>query len=423
MGSSEGAELLGSTVALGAGRSALRQGLSLREIPVVDVHCHGWRNAATLERPPEGFLDRITLTGSCLTASADGRLLTTSSEEDLWRLTDATPFALAMKHRLARRLRVPPTRHDVSRERHARYTADPHLYLSNLFEDVQLRGLFVEDGSPRIPSKEMAVEAGIPVFRVARIEPWIEDLRDDCASFDELEGRFSEIAVEATRSDLIAFKSIIGYIVGLDIQEWEAPDVRAAYRRWRDAGWTETRQDAKPVRDTLLLRVLEIARENDRPVHLHSGAGDSSIILEHARPKDLFQLLKNYTDQPIVLIHSGWPWVEEGAYLAGVFPNVYLDTSVTTPWYSLALDQKLEVLLGLASPAKIMYGSDHSDPDAIWLSALLAREALGRVLGQAVERDWFDETDAMGIAGGILGRNALRLHGLDDRLLAAADES
>lgn len=421
MSSRETIELPGLSAAVGPVQSALQSSLSLAGVPVVDIHCHGWRNSAILKFPSEGFLDRITLTGSCLTASADGRLLTTSSEDDLRRLTDATPFALAMKHRLAGRLGVSPTRAAVSKERYDRYTADPTNYLSHLFKDADIRGLFVEDGSPRIPSREMAEEAGIPVFRVARIERWIEDLRDACMTFDDLEGRFSEIAVEAARSDLIAFKSIIGYIVGLDIREWKRSEVRAAYHRWREADWNEAREYSKPVRDTLLLRVLDIAREAGRPVHLHSGAGDSSIILEHARPKDLFQLLKSHTDQPIVLVHSGWPWVEEGAYLAGVFPNVYLDTSVTTPWYSLAMDQKLEVLLGLTSPAKIMYGSDHNDPDAIWLSAVLARESLERILGKAVEREWFDDADAMEIARGVLGRNALRLHDLDDRLLAEPD--
>jgi predicted TIM-barrel fold metal-dependent hydrolase len=112
------------------------------------------------------------------------------------------------------------------------------------------------------------------------------------------------------------------------------------------------------------------------------------------------------------LIHSGWPWVEEGAYLAGVFPNVYLDTSVTTPWYSLAVDQKLEVLLGTASPAKIMYGSDHNDPDSIWLSAVLAREAFERILGRAIECRWLSADDADRIGRGILANNVLRIHGV-----------
>lgn len=386
--------------------------VDLQEVPIVDAHCHGWRNAAKIGLPPERFLDSITLTGSCLTASADGRLLTTSSEADLERLTDVTPFAIAMRRRLARRLNVESSRAAVSAARRSAYGEDPQGYLKRLFADAQIAGLFVDDGSPIIPSREMEKEAGLPVYRVARVERWIAELRDDCATYDELEERFSEALLDAATEDLVAYKSIIGYIVGLDVRHWSSSEARSAFERWRGSGWEETREAAKPVRDSLMWRVLEVAREVDRPVHIHSGAGDSSIILEHARPKDLFQLLKERTDQVMVLIHSGWPWVEEGAYLAGVFPNVYLDTSVTTPWYSLAGDQKLEVLLGLASPAKVMYGSDHNDPDAIWLSAVLAREALQRVLSNGVERDWLDVADAMAIGRGVLAENVLRLHGI-----------
>jgi predicted TIM-barrel fold metal-dependent hydrolase len=387
--------------------------LDLQELRVVDAHCHGWRSDDKLSLDPDGFLDRITLTGSCLTASADGRLLTSSSEDDLRLLTDATPFALAMMHRLAQRLGVEATREAVSRARHDAYAADSAGYSQKVFSEAGIAGLFIDDGSPKIPSREMEEEAGVPVFRVARIERWIEELRLECSTYEELEARFSETAVAAAGEDLIAYKSIIGYIVGLDVHRWSNSDVRAAYRRWRDDDWAETRENAKPVRDALLYRLLDIAQEADRPVHIHSGAGDSSIILEHARPKDLFGLLKERTAQPIVLIHSGWPWVEEGAYLAGVFPNVYLDTSVTTPWYSLAGDQKLEVLLGIASPAKLMYGSDHNDPDAIWLSAVLAREAFERILSRAVESNWFATGDAQRIGRGVLAGNVLRLHGVE----------
>ena len=48
----------------------------------------------------------------------------------------------------------------------------------------------------------------------------------------------------------------------------------------------------------------------------------------------------------------------------------------------------------------------------IWLAAQLAREALGRVLRTAVERDWLGEAQARRIGEGILAGNARRLHGL-----------
>jgi predicted TIM-barrel fold metal-dependent hydrolase len=114
-----------------------------------------------------------------------------------------------------------------------------------------------------------------------------------------------------------------------------------------------------------------------------------------------------------VLIHSGWPWLEEGAYVASVLPQVYLEMSITMPWGTLAIDQKLEVLLGAAPPAKILYGSDEStEPEVIWLSAQLGREALGRVLGTAVERTWLSKGEARRIGEGVLAGNVSRLHGL-----------
>jgi predicted TIM-barrel fold metal-dependent hydrolase len=136
-------------------------------------------------------------------------------------------------------------------------------------------------------------------------------------------------------------------------------------------------------------------------------------VLRHARPQDLFPLLAEHQRQPIVLIHAGWPWLEEGAYVASVLPHVYLDVSISLPWASLAIDQKLEVLLGAAPTAKVLYASDEaSEPEVIWLSAQVGREALGRVLGSAVERSWLSEPEARRIAEGVLAGNTRRLHGI-----------
>ena len=212
----------------------------------------------------------------------------------------------------------------------------------------------------------------------------------------------------------MAFKSVIAYRTGLDVEE-AAPDdyCERAFENWRADGFTETRQNAKPIRDRLLRVALRAAKRHDRPVHIHCGGGDPSVVLEHAHPQDLFPLLSQHADQPVVLIHSGWPWLEEGAYVASILPQVYLEMSITMPWGSFAVDQKLEVLLGAAPPAKILYGSDEStEPEVIWLSAQLGREALGRVLGTAVERGWLDAAEARSIGEGVLAGNVRRLHGI-----------
>jgi uncharacterized protein len=213
---------------------------------------------------------------------------------------------------------------------------------------------------------------------------------------------------------MVAFKSVIAYRTGLDVGDPVPEERERAFERWRADGFRETREDAKPVRDALLRRTLEVAKRNDRPVHVHCGGGDPDVVLAHARPQDLFPLLAEHSNQPIVLIHTGWPWVEEAAYVSSILPHVYLDVSIVVPWSSLAIDQKLEVLLGAAPPAKVLYGSDEaSEPEIIWLSAQVAREALGRVLGRAVDHGWLDEREARAIAEGVLSGNARRLHGIE----------
>jgi predicted TIM-barrel fold metal-dependent hydrolase len=138
------------------------------------------------------------------------------------------------------------------------------------------------------------------------------------------------------------------------------------------------------------------------------------VVLAHARPKDLFPLLDRHRDQPIVLIHSGWPWLEEGAYVASILPRVYLETSINTAWSSLIMDQKLEAIMGIAPTAKIMFGSDEStEPELAWISAITTREALERVLSNAVRRRWMTVEDAVRVGRGVLAKNCERLHGLD----------
>ena len=387
--------------------------IDLAHAPVVDVHCHPWRNEDLLAADPLGFENRITMTGMCLISSG---LADDGTERHLDLLTESTPLALTMRRRLAERLGCEPTKEAVAHARRAALVADPTGYNGALWHDANIIGLLYDEGYPQptIPREEFAAASGARLHRVGRIEPWIVAARDTASSYAELEDAFvAEVERAAADSELVAFKSIIAYRTGLDVGNPARADCKRAFKRWRAGGFRETRDDAKPVRDALVRRTLALAKRHDRPVHFHCGGGDPAIVLAHARPQDLFPLLAEHADQPIVLIHSGWPWLEEAAYVASVLPYVYLDMSITMPWGSLAIDGKLEVLLGAAPPAKVLYGSDEaSEPEVLWLSAQLGREALGRVLGVAVERRWLDEREARAIGEGVLAGNARRLHAI-----------
>src|SRR5262249_10142165 len=115
----------------------------------------------------------------------------------------------------------------------------------------------------------------------------------------------------------------------------------------------------------------------------------------------------------IVLIHTGFPWVEVAAYIASSLPNVHLDLSVMIPWASLGIEQMLTALLGIAPAGKLLYSSDEaSEPEVIWVAARMGRRALERVLGDAVERDFLTVAEAERLGNGILAGNTRRLHGI-----------
>jgi predicted TIM-barrel fold metal-dependent hydrolase len=379
---------------------------------VADVHCHGWRSDEVAAAPQRGFLDRITMLGMCLMSSG----LEDERHTDILELTtDSSPIAVAMADRLAAVLQCEPTRDGLAAAR-TRALADHRGYLRRLWGDAGVADLIMDDGYPlpQIDGRALGDEVGLTVHRVCRIEPLITGVRDAAGSYAELEDAFTAGLEAALADGSIAFKSVIAYRTGLDVAEWSPSEREAAFSAWRADRWRETREHAKPVRDALLRRTLAAARSAGVPVHIHCGGGDPSIVLDHARPSDLFPLLSAHMDQPVVLIHSGWPWVDEGAFVASILPHVYLDTSLSTPWASLAIDSRLEILLGIAPPAKVMYGSDEaSEPEVIWLSALLAREALGRVLETGIERRQLNRDAARRIGAGVLGGNARRLHGLE----------
>jgi hypothetical protein len=389
--------------------------IDLADVPVLDTHLHGWRTAELLAAPVEGFAERVTMLGMCvLTSGGDPA----AYSDVLRRATASTPLALALLARLGAHLGCEPTNEAVSAARLERLRADATGYLQELWRDARVEGLVVDEGFPLpiIPSAELEREAGVPVHRVVRIEPWIAEDRDNVPGYDELEDALSARLDAAVGAGAVAFKSVIAYRTGLDITHPSAADARAAFTRWRADGFRETRAHAKPVRDRLLERTLAVASATGVPVHIHSGGGDPDSLVPHARPAGLFDLLKRHPQQPVLLIHAGWPWTDEAAFMASILPHVHLDLSIGIPWASLAIDRLIETALGAAPPSKVLYGSDEaSEPEVAWFSAHVAREALARVLGTAVERRWMTSAQATGIGEDVLAGNCRRLHGIAAR--------
>lgn len=390
----------------------LEDPLSISELPIWDAHCHGFEVSQVLGRPPATFWNRLTLAGMFM-SSAERTL--TQPEEVLRAEARSDPLVRTCMRRLAKLLGCAESDDEVVAARFEALSQDPKKYFERLWGSAGVAALLVDNGYPSPPVDPSTLESaiGLPVHQVARIEPAIAQLLISADSWQQLEDEFCHWVERAAQKGAVAFKSVIAYRSGLDVKLWPRHEVEAGLYEWRRYQGLGEPPGAKPVRDSLLLCLLDCCRTLNRPVHIHTGAGDPTVAFRESRPGLLFEVLSQHQAQPILLVHSGWPWLEEAAYLANAFPQVYLETSVTTPWSSVALDQRLEMLLGMAPPSRIMHGSDEAtEPELIWLAALLAKEAWERVLVKAVQQDWYTIGEARSVAAGILAGNCGQLHNI-----------
>lgn len=387
--------------------------VDLSEAEVVDAHCHPYRIEDLLGRDPATFETRCMFLGTALLSSSHATHALAPLVEEL---TETTLFGLALRRWLAGFLGCEPTKDAVVTARDEAMRPDPVAYARRLLDDERVTAVVADEGYPQptIPREEFErALGGVRVHRVGRIEPWIVDARE-VGTFQGTVDRFEELLEEAAGDpELIAFKTIIAYRTGLDVRDPSSSEASDGYVRWRDDGWAETREHAKPVRDFLLRRALELAKKHDRVFHVHVGGGDPDINLSNAKPRDVFPLLVEQQDLPIVLIHAGYPWLGEAAYVASVLPNVYLEISELVPWGWGQIDQSLESILGTVPGAKVFHGSDEaSEPEMFWASARLVRASLQRTLGRFIDRAWISAEEAERIGRGVLADNVRKLHAI-----------
>jgi hypothetical protein len=286
-------------------------------------------------------------------------------------------------------------------------------YLRRLLADAGVATVLLDDGHPRaraLTVAEVGAAGGVRTGRLLRLERLIEDLIPRQAALAGLESALIE-ALEAARPELIGVKSIIAYRTGLAI---ERPAAGAATRALAEvrAAWTDApgRLAAKPLLDHLLPLAAEWAAAHGLPLQLHTGFGDRDLDLRLANPLHLRPALEGgaLAGGPVVLLHAGYPYVREAAYLASVYPNVYVDLSLVAPLLvGPGLTRVLEDLLALAPVTKLLYGSDAwAIPEWFWCAARAARRALGEALA------WLPAAEARWAARRILADNAAELYRL-----------
>jgi hypothetical protein len=252
---------------------------------------------------------------------------------------------------------------------------------------------------------------------ILRLETLAQELILKLDTFDQVMDAFVAEVENAGSNGYVALKSIIAYRTGLDIREWSPAEVESAFLKVKEqariAG--KVRLASPPVNDILVLRALDIANRQEMPVQFHTGYGDSDVDLRLANPLHFRPWLQSakYSRVPWVLLHMGYPYLRESAYLCSIYSNIFVDLSLAIPFAVGEIPSMLLQLLGLAPTSKLLYASDgFSVPELFWLGAKACRTALGRVLDQLVGDDILTGEKAYTSAEQILYRNSEILYHL-----------
>jgi uncharacterized protein len=364
---------------------------------VVDGHCH-----PLLPDPyavtPEAFRDRFS----------EGRPGTMAAH-----VTSTAYYARALRG-LARRFSVEPTIEAVLSGRRARGLEIVRRWVG----ETRMSALLVDTGYPpdAMPLPEMRRLLPCGIHEVVRIETAAQELLARGGAYDDFLAAFRrrlEMAVEES----VALKTIVAYRSGLAIREWPRAEVVAAYQgaRARVRGGGTVRLTEKPLLDALVVTALDVARASGRPLQVHAGFGDPDIDLPQANPLLLRPVLEDprWAEVRLVVLHMAYPYAREAAFLAAVWPQVYVDLSLALPILGPGALPSLVEILSLAPAGKLLYGSDLGGlPELFPLAAEWGRAALGEALGWLVARGGLDREDAEAAAAGILSGNARALYRL-----------
>lgn len=287
-------------------------------------------------------------------------------------------------------------------------------YVAGLFADVGLTGMLLDPGAERFPTSQgvapYARLAGLPMWELVRVEGLVDRLISEGLRTGEILASVDELLESAATRGAVGIKTVLAYRTGLAVDP--GVSILDADRSLDDPE-TPVRHRAKAMRDLLFRHLLGRCADLRLPIQVHTGFGDSDISLAQANPLLLDEVLRTPEGAvaKVVLIHGGFPWHEQVAYLAAVRPGVWVDLSLSNLVSPATTADRLLRLLDLAPSRRLLLGSDgHGSPETHWFALGVLRDAWSVVrgrLGEVVRASWLDDVEH-----DIFTENARRLYGL-----------
>lgn len=373
--------------------------VSLSHSQAIDVHAHPYQ-ANREPYTPEEFVRKLSLA-----------VIPNQIPQDFQRVAKqpfpgSNMWVQILIQRLARYFSCRPVLEEVVEHRNSR-AADFRAYTQSLFQDAKLAGIVGDFGypTPMLDKQEYAHLCGTRIWEIYRIEPVMVRLRQACSSFGEFQEQYrADLSDALQREGVVGLKSIIAYRSGLEIGPMDELAASEQYAEFQK----NDRAKAKDLRDFCLHIAMEECGKADKVMHIHTGVGDGEVVLPKASPGFLLDLLrdKKYVDTKVHLVHGGYPWMEEAAFMVSILPNLYMDISLQNPFIGHGVERILSQVFEFAPFDKVMYGSDaFTVPEMNWLGVHLFKESFEKVLSSWVHSDYMDAETAQVIGEMVLYRN------------------
>jgi len=172
--------------------------------------------------------------------------------------------------------------------------------------------------------------------------------------------------------------------------------------------------EAKPLQDYVVHRIMQLAERHGLPVQIHTGMQEGNEnIVTNSNPTLLTDLIREYKSVKFDIFHAGYPYARELAVLAKNFPNVYPDlcwVHIVSPTAARAI---LSEWLDLVPSNKLLgFGGDYRFVEGVYGHVVLARRNVATVLQEKVASGEVELRQVPYLASRVLRENARELYGL-----------
>src|SRR5207253_10830640 len=324
----------------------------------------------------------------------------------------------AALHRVAVALGCEPTEAAILERRNA---AEPERHARQLLDRTATEVMLVDQGfssaeSFTLPEQQRATS--IAQREIIRLETLAETLVKSANDPREWFAATRAALRDSIEGGAVAVKTICAYRASLELRPVDTDTLGVAFSalRLRAERGHSLRLAGDSLCHALLFEAAQECQQLDVPLQVHCGFGDPDEDLAETSPLGLRPLFIDpaYRGLRVALLHC-YPYHREAAYLCSVFPDVYMDLSLTIPFAGLEGGRAMREALGLCPTSKLLYASDASRyPEVFFVAAAAHREALADALGELVERGILDLATAANAGRQVLAENARRVYSIKD---------